>query len=140
MKNKLKKIFTLSTAYYSIAIIAFCAVMLIAHSNKSSLSLDPSRMLYIYPFCLSFAIANVILKHTEIQSFFRWLLHFILTVMGAYLFIILPAKLEESSANFMGLMLIFAAYFVGVLLTLLFTKRIKNAMREDAEIRKNTKK
>ena len=139
MKHLIKKTLSLSTVYYTIAIIAFCAVMLLSHSSESSLSLDPSRLLWIYPFCFSFALANVILKHTDMQGVVRWILHFVLTVAGAYIFIILPADIEASSGNFMGLMIILALYIVGVLLTLLFSKRIKSAMREDAEIKKKSK-
>ena len=139
MKQLLKKILCLSTIYYTLAIIAFCTVMLISHNSESAISLDPSRILYIYLFCLSFAAANAILKHTNMQAGARWILHLILTVTGAYLFIILPADLESSSGNFMGLMIIFALYVVGVLLTILFSARIKNTMREDAEIKQSSK-
>lgn len=139
MKQLLKKTLCLSTIYYTVAIIAFSAIMLISHTEESTLSLDPSRVLYIYLFCLSFAAANVILKHTNMQAVARWILHLILTVAGAYLFIILPADLESSSGNFMGLMIIFALYVVGVLITIVFSVRIKNAMREDAEIKQSSK-
>lgn len=139
MKQLLKKTLCFSTIYYTLAIIAFSTIMLISHTDESSLALDPSRILYIYLFCLSFATANVILKHTNMQAIARWILHLILTVAGAYMFIILPADLESSSGNFMGLMIILALYVVGVLLTLLFSVRIKRAMREDAEIKKNSK-
>lgn len=139
MKQLLKKTLCFSTIYYTLAIIAFSTIMLISHTDESSLALDPSRILYIYLFCLSFATANVILKHTNMQAIARWIIHLILTVAGAYMFIILPADLESSSGNFMGLMIILALYVVGVLLTLLFSVRIKRAMREDAEIKKSSK-
>lgn len=139
MKQILKKTFCLSTVYYTIAIIAFSTIMLFSHSDESAISLDPSRILYIYLFCLSFAAANVIFKHTKIPATARWILHFFLTVSGAYLFIIIPAELESSSGNFMGLMIIFALYIAGALLSILFSKRIKAAIREDAEIKQNSK-
>ena len=137
MKQIIKKTFSLSTIYYTVAILAFCFVMIISHSGEDALSLDPARLLYIYPFCLSFALANAILKHANIHSIAKWLLHFASTVIGAYAFIILPAKFETSSGNFMGLMIILAVYIAGVLISLLFSKRIKSAIREDAEIKKN---
>ncbi len=139
MKQLIKKTLSLSTVYYTIAVIAFSAVMMLSHSAESVLSLDPSRILYIYPFCLSFSAANVILKHTNIHAVTRWIMHFVLTVAGAYLFIILPAELEASSGNFMGLMIIFALYIAGALITVLFSKRIKSALREDSEIKQNAK-
>ena len=139
MKHLLKKIFLFSTVYYTIGILAFCSIMIISHTSESSLSLNPSRILYIYPFCLAFAAANVILKHSNMQVVARWILHFLLTVAGAYLFIIIPADLEASSGNFMGLMIILALYLVGVVFSALLSKRIKSAIREDAEIKKNLK-
>lgn len=139
MKHFIKKALSLSTVYYTLTVIAFSAVMMFSHSSESALSLDPTRILYIYPFCLSFAVANVILKHTNFQVVMRWIVHFVLTVAGAYLFIILPAELEASSGNFMGLMLILAIYIVGVIIAVLFSKRIKNAIREDNEIKQSTK-
>jgi hypothetical protein len=139
MKHLLKKIFLFSTVYYTIGILAFCSIMIITHTSESSLSLDPSRILYIYPFCLAFAAANVILKHSNMQVVARWILHFLLTVAVAYLFIIIPADLDASSGNFMGLMIILALYLVGVVFSALLSKRIKSAIREDAEIKKNLK-
>ena len=140
MKQFFKKTLNLSTIYYTIGIIAFCAIMLAFHSGEDSISMDPTRFLFIYPFCLSLATANVILKHTNIQAVARWILHFTLIVFGAYLFIILPANLETSSGNFMGLMIILAMYIVGSLFTILLSKRIKSAMREDAEIQEKAKR
>ena len=139
MKRVIKKTFLLSTAYYTIAVMAFCAIMLLTHSEESDLSVAPSRIMYIYPFCLFFGLANVILRNTEWNGITRWILHFALTVSGAYFFIILPAELEFSSGNFMGLMIILALYMVGVMITLLFAKRIRSAIREDAEIKKRIK-
>lgn len=140
MKQFIKNTLLHSTVYYTIAIIAFCVIMIISHSAESELSLDPSRLLYIYPFCVSFALANVILtNNTNMHGVARWILHFVLTVAGAYIFIILPAELETSSGNFMGLMIILALYILGVIITMLFSKRIKSAIREDAEIKKNLK-
>jgi hypothetical protein len=63
----------------------------------------------------------------------------VLTVCGAFVFLILPAGLEASSGNFMGFALILFVYIVGVLIFALFKKRVKAAIAEDKKLTKKQK-
>ena len=139
MKQFAKSAISKTTAYFTIAVLLFSIVMLFSLPGEETLSLDPYRIICLLPFCLCLAIANTTLNCTKIESVTRWIVHFVLTVLGAFLFLILPADLPESSGNFMGFILILAAYIIGVLLYVLFSKRIKQTIKEDAKLKNSSK-
>jgi hypothetical protein len=112
--------------------------MISVYANDDSLSLDPWRVICLLPFCIAFAIANTAMQYKNIEAFTRWLIHIFLTVIGAFVFIILPADLEGSSANFMGLIIILALYIAGILIYALFNIRIKAAIKEDSRLKNKT--
>jgi FtsH-binding integral membrane protein len=74
-----------------------------------------------------------------VDAITRWAVHFVLTVAGAFLFIILPAKLNSGSGNFMGIVFIIAIYFVGVLLTAVLSSRIKKTIKQDKDLKSRPK-
>lgn len=135
MKQFIKSVVSKATAYYTVAVLIFSIVMLISFSGEDSISLDPYRVICILPFCLCLAIANTTLRYDKIGTVAIWIIHFAMTVLGAFIFLILPAELPESSANFMGFILILTAYIIGVLLYALFSRRIKNAIKEDSKLK-----
>lgn len=136
MKSFFKSVLNKSTLYYTVIIVLFTFVFLINNSTESELSLDPSRILLFLPFSISFAIANTILKYKDIEAVTRWSVHFALTVISAFLFIILPADLPTSSGNFIGIVMIIVAYIIGVLIFAFFARRVKNTLQEDKKLKK----
>lgn len=139
MKQFTKSVFSKATAYFTIAVLIFSALTLLSFSDAESISLDPFRIICILPFCICLAIANTTLKYNKIEAVTRWLVHSVLTILGAFIFLILPAELPESSGNFMGFILILFAYIIGVLLYALFSKRIKSTIKEDAKLKSRSK-
>lgn len=139
MKQFTKNVIFKASVYYTVIVILFSVVMLLTFAGEDSISLDPFRTICILPFCICFAIANTTLKYKNIEAVTRWILHCILTILGAFIFLILPAELPESSGNFMGFILILVSYVIGVLIYTLFTKRIRNTLSEDAKLKNNSK-
>lgn len=140
MKQFFKSAAIRTALYYTILIVIFSFTVLLTNSNESSISLDPSRILMFVPFCLSFAVANTLLRYKQIEAVTRWMVHFTLTVLSAFLFIILPAELPTSSGNFIGFVLILVIYFVGVLLNVVINKRIRNTLKEDKLLKAQSRK
>lgn len=138
MKSFIKKVCVRSPLYFTIGILLYSFAMISVYANDDSLSLDPWRVICLLPFCIAFAIANTAMQYKNIEAFTRWLIHIFLTVIGAFVFIILPADLEGSSANFMGLIIILALYIAGILIYALFNIRIKAAIKEDSRLKNKT--
>ena len=136
MKSFFKSVLNKSTLYYTVIIVLFTFVFLINNSAESEISLDPSRILLFLPFSILFAIANTLLTYKNIEAVTRWGVHFALTVISAFLFIILPADLPTSSGNFIGIVMIIVAYIIGVLIFAFFAGRVKNTLQEDKKLKK----
>lgn len=137
MKSFLKSVLNKSTLYYTILITIFSFIFLINNSAESDVSLDPSRILLFLPFCVIFAIANTILSYKGVEAVTRWGVHFALTTIGAFLFIILPADLQSSSGNFIGAVMIVVIYLLGVLLYTLFAHRVRKTIQEDKKLKRS---
>ena len=136
MKSFFRSVLNKSTLYYTVIIVLFTFVFLINNSAESEISLDPSRILLFLPFSILFAIANTLLTYKNIEAVTRWGVHFALTVISAFLFIILPADLPTSSGNFIGIVMIIVAYIIGVLIFAFFARRVKNTLQEDKKLKK----
>jgi hypothetical protein len=137
MKKFCKTASVKSAIYFTIATIIFSLLVLFGNSGAEQIALDPQRVLCIYPFCLIFGVANTLVVNKNIDGAVRWIVHAVLTVCGAFLFLILPAGLEGSSGNFMGFALILFIYVIGVLFYALINKRVRAAIAEDKKLTKS---
>ena len=140
MNEFIKKALNRSTLYFTVGIFLYSLALLTVYAGHTSLSLDPWRVICLLPFCIAFAVANTTMQYKGIEAFTRWLIHIVLTVGGAFVFVILPAKLEGASSNFMGLIIIIALYLVGALVYALFNVRVRAAIKEDERLRSKEKK
>lgn len=140
MKQFTKNVIFKTAVYYTVIVVLFSFVMMWTFADADSISLDPFRTICVLPFCLCFAIANTTVKSEKIGAIAKWLIHFALTVLGAFIFLILPAELESSSGNFMGFILILASYIVCILIYALFSNRIKRTIQEDSKLKSSNKK
>lgn len=134
MKKFCKTASVKSAIYFTVATIIFSLLVLFGNSGAEQIALDPQRVLCIYPFCLIFGVANTLVVNKNIDGAVRWIVHAVLTVCGAFLFLILPAGLEGSSGNFMGFALILFIYVIGVLFYALINKRVRAAIAEDKKL------
>ena len=137
MKKFCKTASVQSAIYFTIATIIFSLLVLFGNSGAEQIALDPQRVLCIYPFCLILGVANTLVVNKNIDGAVRWIVHAVLTVCGAFIFLILPAGLEGSSGNFMGFALILFIYVIGVLFYALINKRVRAAIAEDKKLTKS---
>ena len=140
MKNFCTTVLKRASVYFTVATMLFSIFVLLSNSGSESYSLAPERVLFFFPFSIFFAIANTTVRSKKIEAATRWIIHALLTVAGAYLFLILPAKLDTGAGNFMGLALIVFSYLIGILLYALINLRVRSAIAEDKELVRNNKK
>ena len=139
MNKFAKNVIYKSCIYYTISVALFSIIVLFSNSSEETISLDPSRILLFLPFCICFAIANTVLKYINIEAVTRWLIHSVLTIGSAFLFIILPADLESSSGNFRGIVFTIVAYLIGVLFIKILSSRVKKTLIQDKELKTKSK-
>ena len=139
MKQFIKSVITRSTLYYTISVSIFCIMVLFTNASDDSIATDPARLLLFLPFCVCFGLANTVMSYKNIEAFTRWLVHAILTILSAFIFIILPSGINTDSGNFMGFVIIVAIYLFGVLFSAILTARVRKTIKEDKELTKNSK-
>lgn len=129
----IKKILTKACIYFSVICAAYAFAMIVFHGADGGLG--ALRVLLFLPFCLAFGAASVQLAEAKYDKAYRRLLHALLTVGGAILFLLLPAGLKGSQ-NLTGSVLILVGYIIVVAVSSLFKKRVSKALEEDKKYRK----
>ena len=124
-----------STALKSIltggAVIYTIFVLLLAFLQGEAVASGSLRFLLL--FSLAFSSANYIQKNAKISSFLKFLVHFILTVGGLFLFVILPTPAEgNSSSHYFVVLCFFTALYLLVYGTAVFFRaRWKKEIRRE---------
>ena len=133
-KDYAKKIALGTCVYYTLATFLILFLYFVINVDLSS-GVNPVALITILPFAFFFSVANVIYRHTELKFASRMLLHYALTVGGAFTCLYLPNKTPaQQTAGSILLFLIFTViYFVimGAIWTV--TARIKHVKRDEAK-------
>ena len=79
------------------AVIYTLFVLLLAFLQGQAVASGSLRFLLLFSLC--FSCANYIQIHTKISGFLKFIIHFLLTVGGLFLFVILPTPNEGSSSS-----------------------------------------
>ena len=108
-----KKIAIGTCVYYTVVTFLILFLYFVINADLSS-GVNPVALITILPFAFLFSVANVIYRHTELKFAPRMLLHYALTVGGAFTCLYLPNKAEgQQTAGAILLFLIFTIiYFV----------------------------
>ena len=128
-----KKILTRSCIYFSVICSFYAFVMLAFYGAEGGLG--AFRVLLFIPLAFALGTASVQLTDAKYDKAYRRLLHALLKVGGAILFLLLPAGLKGSQ-NLTGGVLILVGYVMIVLVSSLFKKRVSKALEEDKKYRK----
>lgn len=130
---------TRTAVYFTVIITLFSIGVLLTNQGAESVSLDPARILCMLPFCICFATANTIIGYKEVEALTRWGVHAALTIIGAFVFLILPVEFQNSSSKFMGLIIICVLYVICALIYAAFNIRLKKTIAEDKKLRNSRK-
>ncbi len=133
-KDFAKKIALGTCVYYTAVTFLILFFYFVINADLSN-GVNPVALITILPFAFMFSVANFIYRHTALKFAARMLLHYALTVGGAFTCLYLPNKTaEQQTAGAMLLFLIFTViYFVimGAIWTV--CARINRVKRDEAK-------
>jgi len=137
MKDFIQKIVVPACIYFTIITVPFALLVFAIYGGGSSeATLSALRTAMFFVFSLVFATANTLVKSERITFGLRILIHAMLTGVGFWLFILLPARLG-GSGTLTG-MLIYLVIYVIVLVVVLAkraqSKKLKNRQSEYREM------
>ncbi len=140
-KDYAKKI-ALGTCIYYTAVTFLILFLYFALNVDTTMGVQPVILIAILPFAFFFSVANVIYRHTEKKIGWRALIHYTLTVGGAFLFLYLPNKDPHQKASVALLMFVLATviYFLIMGTIWVLQARIKRVKRDEAKYHKVYKK
>ena len=130
----LAKFFRVLCAVYTVTAMLFLLLNLAMAGSFDGVIIRPNAFLLIFPFSAAIALASLLYVLKGIHRTLRQLLHFVLCVGAAYLFLYLPVNADAStSGKFIMLLFFTAVYwaFMGGYLAATSSRRQKNASREE---------
>ena len=133
-KDYVKSVALGACVTYTVTIFLFLFLYFLLNKDLSG-GVQPVALIAILPFAILFACANVIYRKTPLAKWLRVLIHYVLTVGGAFLCLYLPNKNPEVPASkAMILFLIFTAvYAVAMGAVLLISARIRRVKRDEGK-------
>ena len=104
----------------------FCIILLVVVAfGIFGGSVRPVRFLLLLPFAATVASANAIYRFAPLSAGARHFLHFLLCILGFYLFVCLPVQILSNGSVFVTFVLSCAAYGLG-LAAFLVVRRLRN--------------
>ena len=133
-KDYAKKIALGTCVYYTAATFLILFLYFVINVDLSA-GVNPVALITILPFAFMFSVANVVYRHTELKFVARLLLHYALTVGGAFTCLYLPNKSpEQKTAGAILLFLIFTILYFAIMSIIWITNaRIKRVKRDEAK-------
>lgn len=112
--------------------ISLCALVIGAMIPTSAPMLKITSFLLLFPFALSIAGANMLLRAGSPARWLRWLLHFGITLAAFLLFIWLPSNTAAQPATLLLLLVLFSViYWILFLVIHTLHVRITRLLEED---------
>ena len=93
------------------------AMLMLLLNLSDDAVLSAPAFLRVFWFALSFALANVVYGWTQTRKFLRLMIHFLLVVVGAFVFLYLPVA-EHATASTKLIMLLAVALVYWVMMAL----------------------
>lgn len=137
MGSYIKRVFLHACVYFT-AISFLILVIYQIISKDTSRGFQPLPMVMIFPFAICFAIGNIQFAHAKYHVALRTLLHYVLTVVAAFVFLYLPNK-GTGNTPIQGLILflVFTTCYVLFMGGFLIARtRFKRITRDESEYKK----
>ena len=130
MFNFIKRTFVSASIYFTAITSVYAAVIALMYgSTENGGLLSAWRTLMFFAFSLAFASSNGIFRRFG-RRVFAVLSHALLTGIAFYLFMILPAEIEDSTA-FTGIILYYIVYTVAAVV--IFSLQYRSSRKKDRE-------
>lgn len=141
MKHYVKPTLIHACVYFTVTSFILLLVYQIL-SKDTTYGLQPLAMVMIFPFSLLFAIANIQFAHAKLTMAARVLIHYALTVGGAFVCLYLPNKSNGSTAaqGFILFLTFSVLYAVVMAVFLVIRARAKRVTRDESEYKNVYKK
>ena len=132
-KDYAKHIALWSCVYYTTTTFVIMLFYLILNKDLSG-GLQAVALVCALPFSVCFAAANTLYRHSKLQKWLRVLLHYTLTVGGAFICLYLPNKdPQQSSSTALVLFVVFTVLYVLIMGSVLAVyARIHRVQRDEA--------
>ena len=120
----LKYVFLWSSAYFTVITL----VLLFSQALDTDTYVVPAKFLLIYPFAVVMALGNLVVKSQSMKLGAKTLLHCAMTILGAYVFLILPNK---TTANTFVILITFTVIYFIIATPILIVRRSKLKKEEE---------
>lgn len=107
-KNYYKTIALHACVYYTATTFLLSFIYWALNTDNITSGFNLVALVLVFPFSLLFATANTLYRHTKMKKGGRLLLHFLLTVGGAFLCLYLPNKAPDQGT--FGAVVIFMTF------------------------------
>ena len=133
-KELIRHVALFSCVYYTAATFLILFIYFLISFDLSR-GVRATALVAILPFAVFFAAANAIYRHTFLKKGARLLIHYLLTIGGAMLFLYLPNRdAGQGAESFLKLLLVLSLlYGVVMTLILLISARAARVRRDTAE-------
>ncbi len=133
-KDYVKHIALWSCVYYTAATFFILFLYFILNKDLAS-GLQAVALIAILPFAICFSAANTVYRHASLSLWLRVLIHYVLTVGGAFVCLYLPNKDPQQSASAAFILfLVFTVLYAIVMGAVLFVSyRIHRVQRDEAK-------
>ena len=133
-KEYAKKLALDTCVYYTGATFLILFLYFVLNVD-TAMGVQPVILISILPFAFFFSVANTIYRHTELKIGTKALIHYLLTVGGAFLFLYLPNKNpQQKAAGALVLFLLFTlVYFLIMGCIWTIKARIKRVSRDESK-------
>ena len=129
MKDFAKKVFAPACIYFACITVPFALLIYAIYGGANGM-LSALRTAMFFVFSLVFSTANALVRAEKPALWLRVLIHALLTGVGFWLFMLLPADLEGSGA-LTGLFIYYAIY--AVVAAVVLGMRAQNKKRENKQ-------
>ena len=129
-----RPILRLACIYYTITTFLLIFLFWLI-SNNITRAMHPIALMLILPFCICFATANTLWRRTVLSGFLAVLLHYVLSVGGAFLFLFLPNKNPGAPASGALILFLVITSIYAIIMSVIgyMRRRIKHMTREKSE-------
>ena len=133
-KEFFKRIALGSCVYYTAVTFLVLFIYFILNFDLAD-GMQALALIAILPFAVCFASANTIYRHTSLAKWLRVMIHYMLTVGGAFLFLYLPNKdPQQSGKQGLILYLVFTLLYAIVMgIVLAVSGRIHRVTRDEGK-------
>ena len=129
-KNIWARIGLNACVYYTATVLFLLCLFTLFGMNTEGI--QPVKLLAILPFSLLFSAANTLFREAKFSKGGRVVLHFLLSVGGAFLFLYLPNK-QPDSRGWMMLLVLLLIYWLIMGIILVIGARVERVKRDSSQ-------